>query len=146
RASGTGPYSIVSWKKDQEIVLERNDDYWGAKGNTRRSVYRPIPEAAARVPALVAGDVDVISRIPSADVARLEKEPGISVTKTPSVGMQQFRFNVTKKPYDDVRVRQAISHAIDRRAIVDNLVSSFARPSTGALTPIMRGYANLGEI
>jgi peptide/nickel transport system substrate-binding protein len=146
RASGTGPYKIVSWKKDQEIVLERNDDYWGEKGRTTRIIYRPIPEAAARVLALEAGDVDVITRVPSADIARLEKEPGVAVTKTPSVGMQQFRFNVTKKPYDDKRVRQAISYAINRRAIVDNLVSSFARPSTGALTPIMRGYANLGEI
>jgi peptide/nickel transport system substrate-binding protein len=146
RASGTGPYRIASWKKDQEIVLERNDDYWGEKGRTKRIVYRPVPEAAARVLALEAGDVDVITRVPSADIARLEKDPGIRVTKTPSVGMQQFRFNVTKKPYDDVRVRQAISLAINRRAIVDNLVSSFARPSTSALTPIMRGYANLGEI
>jgi len=146
RASGTGPYRIASWKKDQEIVLERNDDYWGEKGRTKRIVYRPVPEAAARVLALEAGDVDVITRVPSADIARLEKDPGIRVTKTPSVGMQQFRFNVTKKPYDDVRVRQAISFAINRRAIVDNLVSSFARPSTSALTPIMRGYANLGEI
>ncbi len=146
RASGTGPYRIVSWKKDQEIVLERNDDYWGEKGRTKRIVYRPIPEAASRVLALEAGDVDVITRVPSADIARLEKEPGIVVTKTPSVGMQQFRFNVSRKPYNDTRVRQAISYAINRRAIVDNLVSSFARPSTGALTPIMRGYANLGEI
>jgi len=146
RASGTGPYRIVSWKKDQEIVLERNDDYWGEKGRTKRIVYRPIPEAASRVLALEAGDVDVITRVPSADIARLEKEPGIAVTKTPSVGMQQFRFNVARKPYNDTRVRQAISYAINRRAIVDNLVSSFARPSTGALTPIMRGYANLGEI
>lgn len=146
RASGTGPYKIVSWKKDQEIVLERHDDYWGEQGRTRRIVYRPIPEAASRVLALEAGDVDVITRVPSADIARLEKESGIRVTKTPSVGMQQFRFNVTKKPYSDRRVRQAISYAINRRAIVDNLVSSFARPSTSALTPIMRGYANLGEI
>jgi peptide/nickel transport system substrate-binding protein len=146
RASGTGPYRITSWKKDQEIVLERNEDYWGEKGQTRRLVYRPIPEAASRVLALEAGDVDVITRVPSPDIARLEALEGIRVTKTPSVGMQQFRFNVTKKPYDDVRVRQAISFAIDRRAIVDNLVSSFARPSTSALTPIMRGYANLGEI
>jgi ABC-type transport system substrate-binding protein len=53
---------------------------------------------------------------------------------------------LTKKPFNDPRVRQAISYAINRRAIVDNLVSSFARPSTSALTPIMRGYANLGEI
>jgi ABC-type transport system substrate-binding protein len=90
--------------------------------------------------------VDVITRVPSPDIARLEGLEGIRVTKTPSVGMQQFRFNVTKKPYDDVRVRQAISYAIDRRAIVENLVSSFARSSTSALTPIMRGYANLGEI
>ena len=146
RASGTGPYRIASWKKDQEIVLERNEDYWGEKGRTRRLVYRPIPEAASRVLALEAGDVDVITRVPSPDIARLEGLEGIRVTKTPSVGMQQFRFNVTKKPYDDVRVRQAISYAIDRRAIVENLVSSFARPSTSALTPIMRGYANLGEI
>jgi peptide/nickel transport system substrate-binding protein len=146
RASGTGPYKIAAWKKDQEIVLERHDDYWGEKGRTKHIIYRPIPEAAARVLALEAGDVDVITRVPSADIARLEKAPGIRVTKTPSVGMQQFRFNVTKAPYHDVRVRQAISHAINRRAIVDNLVSSFARPSTSALTPIMRGYANLGEI
>jgi peptide/nickel transport system substrate-binding protein len=146
RASGTGPYKIVSWKKDQEIVLERSEDYWGEKGKTRRIVYRPIPEAASRVLALEAGDVDVITRVPSTDIARLEKEPGIAVTKTPSVGMQQFRFNVTRKPYNDTRVRQAVSYAINRRAIVDNLVSSFARPSTGPLTPIMRGYANLGEI
>jgi peptide/nickel transport system substrate-binding protein len=146
RASGTGPYRIVSWKKDQEIVLERNDDYWGSKGQTRRIVYRPIPEATARVLALEAGDVDVITRVPSADIVRLEQLAGIAVTKTPSVGMQQFRFNLTKKPFDDRRVRLAISHAINRRAIVDNLVSSFARPSTSALTPIMRGYANLGEI
>ena len=146
RASGTGPYRIASWKKDQEIVLERNDDYWGEKGRTPRIVYRPIPEAASRVLALEAGDVDVVTRIPSADIARLEKEPGIRVTKIPGVGMQQFRFNVTRKPFGDPRIRQAISYAIDRRAIVDNLVSSFARPSTSALTPIMRGYANLGEI
>jgi peptide/nickel transport system substrate-binding protein len=146
RASGTGPYRIASWRKDQEIVLERNDDYWGEKGKTRRIVYRPIPEAAARVLALEAGDVDVITRVPAADTARLERLPDLRVTKTPSVGMQQFRFNLTKKPFNDTRVRLAISYAINRRAIVDNLVSSFARPSTSALTPIMRGYVNLGEI
>ncbi|MEW6322417.1 MAG: ABC transporter substrate-binding protein [Acidobacteriota bacterium] len=144
--SGTGPYRVVSWKKDQEIVLERFDGYWGEKGRTRRIIYRPIPEAAARVLALEAGDVDVISRIPSNDITRLETLPSIRVSKTPSVGAQQFRFNLTKKPFTDRRVRQAISYAINRRAIVDNLVGAFARPATGALTSIMRGYANLGEI
>ncbi len=144
--SGTGPYRVAGWKKDQEIVLERFDGYWGAKGLTRRIVYRPIPEAAARVLALESGDVDVISRIPATDIPRLEAHPQVAVQKLPGVGAQQFRFNVSKKPFTDPRVRQAISYAIDRRAIVTNLVASFARPSTSALTSIMRGYTNLGEI
>ncbi len=144
--SGTGPYTIVSWKKDQEIVLERFDAYWGTKGATRQIVYRPIPEAAARVLALETGDVDAISRVPAAEIPRLEQSTSITVYRTPGVGAQQFRFNLTKKPLADRRVRQAISYAIDRPSIVKNLVSSFARPSTSALTPIMRGYANLGEV
>ena len=138
--AGTGPYRVASWKKDQEIVLERFDGYWGAKGATRQIVYRPIPEAAARVLALESGDVDVISRIPATDIPRLEARADIAVHKLPGVGAQQFRFNVSKKPFTDPRVRQAISYAINRPAIVKNLVASFARPSTSALTSIMRGY------
>lgn len=144
--SGSGPYKVVRWKKDLEIVLERHDAYWREAGRTRQIVYRPIPEATARVVALEAGDVDVISRIPSTDLARLEKNAAVALLKTASVGAQQFRFNLTKPPYNDPRVRLAISYAIDRRAIVDKLVSGFARPATSALTPIMRGYVNLGEI
>ena len=107
--SGTGPYRVVSWKKDQEVVLERFDGYWGAKGVTRQIVYRPIPEAAARVLALESGDVDVISRVPATDIPRLEARSDVAVHKLPGVGAQQFRFNVTKKPYNDPRVRQAMS-------------------------------------
>ncbi len=128
------------------MVLERFDGYWGDPGVTREIVYRPIPEAAARVLALESGDVDVISRIPATDIPRLESRSDVAVHKLPGVGAQQFRFNVARKPYDDPRVRRAVSLAIDRQAIVRNLVSSFARPSTSALTPIMRGYTNLGEI
>ena len=144
--SGTGPYRVVSWKKDQEIVLERVDGHWRGTPPTRRLIYRPIPEGASRVLALEAGDVDVISRVPPPELKRLEAASGIELLKTVSIGAQQFRFNVTKKPLNDPRVRRAISYAIDRRAIVDQLVTGFATPSTGALTPIMRGYANLGEI
>ncbi len=144
--SGTGPYRVVSWKKDQEIVLDRVDAHWRGTAPTRRLVYRPIPEGAARVLALEAGDVDVISRVPPPDLRRLEAAGGVTVIRTASIGAQQFRFNVTKKPLDDVRVRQAISYAIDRRAIVDQLMTGGATPSTSALTPIMRGYSNLGQI
>ncbi|MFN2446002.1 MAG: ABC transporter substrate-binding protein, partial [Vicinamibacterales bacterium] len=144
--SGTGPYRVVSWKKDQEVVLERVDDHWHGTPATRRLIYRPIPEGAARVLALESGDVDIISRVPPPDLKRLEAGSNVTVIRTPSIGAQQFRFNLTKKPLDDVRVRKAVSYAIDRRTIVDQLMTGFAVASTSALTPIMRGYANLGEI
>ncbi len=144
--SGTGPYRVVRWTKDLEIVLERFDGYWGEAPPIRRVEYRPIPEAVSRVIALEAGDVDVITHIPPTDLARLQADPGIDIYKAVSIGAQQFRFNHAKEPFDDPRVVQAISYAIDRRAIVENLMPGLAEVSTGALTPIMRGYADLGEI
>lgn len=144
--SGTGPFRVRSWRKDLEIVLERNDDYWGASPKLETLTYRPIPEAASRVIALESGDVDVIDRIPAADIERLQSEPHINVTRTPSIGAQQFRFHCKREPFDDPLIRQAVSHAVDRRAIIDNLVGTIALPSTGPLTTAMRGRADLGEI
>lgn len=144
--SGTGPYRVERWRKDQEIALERVEGHWTGTPPTRRVIYRPIPESAARVMALETGDVDVISRVPPPDMRRLEADPRVTVQRRVSIGAQQFRFNLTKPPFDDPRVRRAISHAVDRRAIVDTLLAGFAVPSTSALTPIMRGYVNLGEI
>lgn len=144
--AGTGPYRVVRWKKDLEVVLERYDDYWGPEGRTRRIVYRPIPEAASRVIALEAGDVHAIDRIPPADVRRLEARPDVIVLKRPSIGAQQFRFHCKRKPFDDPRVRRAVSLAIDRRAIIERLLPGQAIPSTGPLTRMIRGRADLGEI
>jgi peptide/nickel transport system substrate-binding protein len=144
--SGTGPYKLRSWRKDLELVLERNEDYWGEKAKIETVVYRPIPEAASRVIALESGDVDVITQIPPADLERLDGDPDVVVRKTLSIGAQQFRFHCKRKPFTDPRVRQAISYAIDRRAILENLMPGMAEPSTGPLTPRIRGRAHLGEI
>jgi ABC-type transport system substrate-binding protein len=90
--------------------------------------------------------VDVITHIPPADLARLDRRGDLAITRKVSNGAQQFRFHCQRKPFDDPRVRQAISFAVDRRPIVENLLAGLAIPSTGPLTPIMRGRANLGEI
>lgn len=144
--TGTGPYRVVSWRKDLELVLERNEDYWGEPGVLRQVVYRPIPETAARVIALETGAADVITHIPAPDIARLTDDPSIDVLQTVSIGARGFRFHCKRAPYTDPRVRQAISYAIDRKTIVENMFAGQAIPSTGALTPIMRGYADLGEM
>ena len=143
--AGTGPYRVVSWRKDLELVLERNDDYWGEKGKLDQIIYRPIPEAASRIIALESGDVDVITHVPPPDLERLEEDENVQVLKTLSIGAQQFRFHCKREPYTDPRVRRAVAHAIDRQTIIDNLMPGMVQPSTGPLTPRIRGRADLGE-
>ncbi|WP_368652654.1 ABC transporter substrate-binding protein [Ornithinibacillus sp. 4-3] len=143
---GTGPYKITEWKKDQILTLERNDDYFGTKGVTKIIEYRTIPEDATRVMALEAGEVDVIQQIPAQDLARLENVDGIEVVKEPSIGQRQFRFDVSKKPLSDVKVRQAISYAIDRATIIEKVVPGIGYLPTSAMPPVMPDYIDLGEI
>lgn len=143
---GTGPYRVVEWKKDQQMVLERYDSYFSEKAATKTIVYKPIPEAASRVMALETGEVDVIQQIPAKELKRLESNPELEVVKIPSNNQRQFRFNVSKKPFDDPRVRQAVSYAIDRQAILDNVVTGLGELSTSALAKVTWGYHDLGVI
>ena len=85
---GSGPYKVVRWRKDNELIVERNDDYWGEKGKLDQVIYRPIPEAASRIIALEAGDVDVVTHVPPADLPRLEDDPNITISKTLRVGVR----------------------------------------------------------
>jgi peptide/nickel transport system substrate-binding protein len=144
--NGTGPYKLVSWKKDEEIVIERFDDYFGEKAFIKTIIYQPIPEAASRVIALETGEVDVISGIAADDAARLENTKGIKVIKEPTVGQRLFRFGCNDPIISNTKVRQAISYAIDRQSIIDSLFKGTAYPSTSALAKVTFGYANLGEI
>lgn len=144
--NGTGPYKLVSWARDEEMVLERFDDYFGEKALTQKIVYRPIPEAAARVIALETGEVDVIQGVPADEIARLEKTEGISIYKAKSVGQRQFRFGCNDPIIGKTKVRQALIYAIDRQAIIDSLFPGLSYPSTAPLAPVTWGYANLGEI
>ncbi|KAG1436912.1 hypothetical protein G6F57_020469 [Rhizopus arrhizus] len=82
---GTGPYKFVSWKRGVEFVLARNDNYWGKKPEWDRVVYRPISNAAARVAALLAGDVDMIEDPPTDDLPKLKGDKKLYVVETPSV-------------------------------------------------------------
>ncbi|MCQ6266326.1 ABC transporter substrate-binding protein [Fictibacillus sp. WQ 8-8] len=143
---GTGPYKVVEWKKDEQIVLERFEDYFGKKGVTKTIVYKPIPEAASRVMALETGEVDVIQQIPAKELKRLESVKGIEITKLLGNNQRQFRFDVSKKPFNDTRVRQAVSYAIDRQSILDNVVPGLGELSTSALAKVTWGYTDLGSI
>ena len=141
---GTGPYKFVSWKRGAEFVLARNDSYWGKKPEWDKVIYRPISNPAARVAALLAGDVDMIedpqpTTCPSSRATRssTSRKPlgargvrGAGPACRASPGVQ----GTDKNPMKDKRVREALSLAINRDALVERVMGGVALPA-GNLLP-----------
>lgn len=145
--NGTGPFKVVSWERDQEIVVERFDEYFGTPAKLQTVVYTVIPEAASRVIALETGEVDVIDKPTNEDLERLEADTeNFTVLRKPTISQRLFRFGCNDPIISNTKVRQAIVYAIDRQAIIDALFTGSAYPSTAPLAPVTFGYSNLGEI
>ncbi|MCC7426734.1 MAG: ABC transporter substrate-binding protein [Alphaproteobacteria bacterium] len=136
---GTGPYRFASWRPGGEVAYTRNERHWGPRQAWERAVFRIIPNNAARVAALLAGDVDMIADIPTTDVERLKADQRFTVFTVASNRLVFLAFDRTddalttghiraadggrpaRNPLGDVRVRRALSMAIDRRAIVERI-------------------------
>jgi len=130
---GTGPYKFVEWVPGDRLVIERNEEYFGDKPEWDKIVFKPIKSGPARVAALLAGDVDFIDNVPPIDIPRLKGDENVQLSQGVSsrviyLHMDQYRENSPfvkgnddgdiKNPLLDVRVRKAISKAIDRDAIM----------------------------
>ena len=145
-AIGTGPYVIKSWRKDEEIVLEKNPNYFGEPAIVEQLVFRVIPEGASRVIALENGEVDFVRQFPAEDMQRLQESAEINIIQTSGVGARLFRFGCDDPIIANTKVRQALVHAIDRKAIIDGLFPGLGREVTGPVTPVVWGYKNFGVI
>jgi peptide/nickel transport system substrate-binding protein len=118
---GTGPVRFVSWTKDDKLALEANPDYWGGKIDVDRVVFRPIPETSARVAALLKGEIDAITQLLPDQWARVNQNPTTRGAGTLYAGLYVLACNSKVKPLDNPLVKQAMSLAIDRSAIVKEL-------------------------
>jgi peptide/nickel transport system substrate-binding protein len=153
---GTGPFRFVRWQKGDRIELARHEAYWGAKAPWDRVTLRLITADPARVAALLAGDVQAIENVPTADLAKVSKNPDLSLYRIVSHRVMYLHIDsnrdkspfVTDKagrpldrnPLKDARVRKAISKAINRQALVDRVMDG-AAVATGQLMPEgMFGY------
>jgi peptide/nickel transport system substrate-binding protein len=112
-------------------VLKRNDDYWGTKGRPQTLVYRAIPDATTRVTELLTGGVDLILPIAPDFIDKLEKTPQVTVHKKTGLTVWYVGFNVDKKPFTDKRVRQAFNHAVNKDAIVRDILKGTGVPAVG---------------
>jgi len=149
---GTGPYKFVRWSKDEEIVLEANEQYWRGAPKIKTVVFRPIPDDAVRVAALQNGEVDVAVNIPPHLANIINNHPRVFLSTAPSVRTLQLMF-VTHEfdaqhklvgPYKgvtaDKRVRQAIISAIDADEIIKTVLDGKAIRMATMLTPLHFGY------
>jgi peptide/nickel transport system substrate-binding protein len=115
---GTGPFTFVSWQRDSELVVEKNPDYWqDGKPYLDRITFRPIPDEEARLASLQSGEVDVMHTVRQAQALA---EAGDDVQSLVDIGGQSAMtyYNTTKPPTDDLRVRQALVHAVDQDELI----------------------------
>ncbi len=137
---GTGPYRFVEWIKDDRVVLERNEAYWAGSPPIRRVVFRSIPENSVRFIALRNGDVHGIDGIVPDDVEALKADPRFQLLSQPGMNVGYLAMNCDKAPFDDVRVRRAVNHAINRPAIIHALYRGLATAAVNPLPPTVWSY------
>jgi peptide/nickel transport system substrate-binding protein len=118
---GTGPLKFVEWKKDERLVFEANKRYWRPPIPYDQVLYKPYPETAARIAALLAGEVDFITAVPPDQVEVITKSGTARVEGALYAGFFSYTFNVKIPPLDNKFVRQAMHYALDRQAIVKKL-------------------------
>jgi len=118
---GTGPVKFVSWTKDDRLVLEANGNYWGGKPDFDRMVMRAVPEMAPRVAGLLKGETDIITQLPPDQSERVNTNASTRVAGALYAGLYVIAVNSKVKPLDNPLVKQAMSLAIDRNLIVNEL-------------------------
>ena len=148
---GTGSYKITGWTPEQRVTMTINTDWWDKHtGNVREVVYTPIKSDPTRVAALLSGDVDILTDIPTQDVARLRSDAKLKIVDgpevrtiyfAPDVGSAELKYSNVKgkNPFADKRVRQALSMAIDREAIKRNIMRGLSIPAGLMVAPGVNG-------
>ncbi len=150
---GTGSYKITGWQPEQRITMTINNDWWDKhSGNVKEVVYTPIKSDPTRVAALLSGDVDMLTDIPTQDVARLRADSKLKIVDgpevrtiylAPDIGSAELKYSNIKgkNPFADKRVRQALSMAIDRDAIRRTIMRGLSIPAGIMVAPGVNGHA-----
>ncbi|WP_019173539.1 ABC transporter substrate-binding protein [Pseudaminobacter salicylatoxidans] len=141
---GTGPFKFDSWARGAAIKLVKADNYWGAPAALDKVEFRIIPDASAAVPALLSGDVQAFPNMPVGDsLSQLQSDPRLKVVIGSTEGETILAMNNKKPPFDNLKVRQAISHALDRKAIIDGASNGLGTPIGSHFAPHNPAYIDL---
>lgn len=137
---GTGPFRLVEYRPDEIVIFERFDDYYGPRPPLDRVEFHVITDDVARATALMAGDLDAAQFMSTKAVLPLRGLPGLTINAVGQPIISHFHLNTRREPFDDQRVRLAMSCALDRQAIADIVYLGDAEP-TGPIPPTMTSWA-----
>ncbi|MCH8466550.1 MAG: ABC transporter substrate-binding protein [Roseinatronobacter sp.] len=143
QAMGAGPFRLAEWRRGDSVILERFDAYYGGATGipeagpacVERVIFQVIPESASRVAALLSGDVHLINELPPHSMNQVNNSPNAQVMTVNGTRSFFLALNNEGEIFNDVRVRQAVAHAIDRDLIIDRILSGTATPIDGILSP-----------
>lgn len=141
---GTGPFRFEEWRRGASVTLIKNPDYRDGAPALAQVTYRFMADPSASIDALAAGDIDGYATFPAPEaVGRIRQDPRFHLEIAPTEGKTILALNNRKPPFDDIRVRQALSYAIDRRAIIDAAMFGYGRPIGSHYATVDPGYVDL---
>ncbi len=138
---GTGPFLFKEWMPADHTTMTANPNYWGGKPKISELVFKPVSEPSARVIMLETGQADVANTIMPDEMKRLERSKDIAISKVPVLRGWFIGLNVLEKPFNDVRVRRALNHAVDVSVITDQILRGTAKPLAAPVNSKVWGYS-----
>jgi glutathione transport system substrate-binding protein len=139
---GTGPFKFSEWNPGESLKVVKNEDYW-KKGYPKVDsiTFKPVTENGSRVAMLQAGEADYIYPVPTEQANQINGKNGIVVEHDPSIVVRYMSMNIMKKPFNDVKVRQAINYAIDKEAFIKVVMNGFGSPLDSVIAPNTQFYS-----
>jgi peptide/nickel transport system substrate-binding protein len=144
--AGTGPFKLESWTPGEKIVMARNEQHWGDKTLVDKLEVRIVPEDSSRVMLLLSGEVDVIASVPPIMLPRLKKSKDVKIIQKTGFRTIYIGLNNKVKPFDNLKVRQAVAHAINQELIVKGVLGGVGTIGGGFESPVIPGaHKNLSS-
>jgi peptide/nickel transport system substrate-binding protein len=137
---GTGPFRFVEWRKDERIVLERNEAHWDEPAPLKRLIFKPIQEAAVRFLELKQGTAQGMDNLNPEYIEQIRSNPQLKLLTQPGMNVGYLAMNMEKAPFDNPLVRRALNHAINKQALIDNFYQGLALAAKNPIPPTLWSY------
>ena len=143
-ANGTGPYRLKEWKRGVHMILEAKENYWKGAPAIQTITYRPIKEISTQISELMTGGIDIVRDVPPDQISLIQNSPNVRISKAPTLRVIYMVMDADgragKSPIQNLKVRQAISHAVDVDTIIKTVMTGNAIKTAATLNPQHFGY------